>query len=831
MSRRQKKQKSTSSREETRPEAVKPRRGRSKQWLFRLAAIFGVPIAFLLLLELFLRLFGFGYPPQFLLRVERQGTTKLEQNNKFGWRFFGARMARIPAPISISERKAPATTRIFVFGESAAYGDPQPQFGLARMLEAMLSLRYPERHFEVVNAAMTAINSHVILPISRDCSKADGDIWVIYMGNNEIVGPYGGGSIFGSRGLPLLLIRTALAFKSTRIGELFETINERVHKPPPSKSEWGGLSMFLDQTLMADSPRLRDVYRNFARNLDDIIRTGKKCGVEVVLSTVAVNLRDCAPFASAHRPGLTEAQKAEWENLYKAGMESQNGGKPSDAEAFFEQAAKIDDKFAELHFRKAFCELVLGQEAQALQHFQIGRDLDTLRFRCDGELNAIIRKAASANEVPLADAEETLARKSPGGAPGAEMFYDHVHLTFSGNYLLALTIASKVDESLQKSARPGVDLKWPTEQECAERLGWSEWNRENAAAEMFTRLQDAPFTSRVDNAKQLDELRAQSKKLGTAAERQLMQQARETCEAALRKFGANADLYEQMVSLKGREGDLAGAAVDAQKLLELLPSYSGAWAKRGAVLAQEGKFADAAESFEKAYQLDSEDVFSRRNSAKALAMAGRKQEAIAEYRRTVASKPRFGPAWLDLGQLLEQSGQKAEAERCYQQALTNRVHLANELVELGRFCQLRGWFAAASTNFEDALKMQPSNPMLHLWAGQTLEKLQRKPQAAVHYGIAAKLAPEMPEVRFLHGVALGWEGKPLEAAQEFREAVRLKPDLLEARLNLGIALYRGGQSEEALQQFEEILKQSPGNKLAQQLRDELLEKMNSAEKR
>src|ERR1051325_6783716 len=125
--------------------------------------------------------------------------------------------------------------------------------------------------------------------------------------------------------------------------------------------------------------------------------------------------------------------------------------------------------------------------------------------------------------------------------------------------------------------------------------------------------------------------------------------------------------------------------------------------------------------------------------------------------------------------------------------------------------------------------MQPSNPMLHLWAGQTLEKLQRKPQAAVHYGIAAKLAPEMPEVRFLHGVALGWEGKPLEAGQEFREAVRLKPDLLEARLNLGIALYRGGQSEEALQQFEEILKQSPGNKLAQQLRDELLAKMNPAD--
>jgi hypothetical protein len=36
------------------------------------------------------------------------------------------------------------------------------------MLEAMLSLRYPGVQFEVENAAMTAINSHAILPIARD---------------------------------------------------------------------------------------------------------------------------------------------------------------------------------------------------------------------------------------------------------------------------------------------------------------------------------------------------------------------------------------------------------------------------------------------------------------------------------------------------------------------------------------------------------------------------------------------------------------------------------------------------------------------------------------
>ena len=65
------------------------------------------------------------------------------------------------------------------------------------MLQAMLELRYPGTHFEVVNAAIVAINSNVILPIARDCAAASADIWVIYMGNNEVVGPFGAGTVFG----------------------------------------------------------------------------------------------------------------------------------------------------------------------------------------------------------------------------------------------------------------------------------------------------------------------------------------------------------------------------------------------------------------------------------------------------------------------------------------------------------------------------------------------------------------------------------------------------------------------------------------------------------
>jgi hypothetical protein len=191
-----------------------------KLWFFRLVTAVAVPLILLVLVELSLRLAGSGYPTTFLLLSSHEGRKYFIQNNQFGWRFFGAEMARTPAPIFIPQIKPPDTVRIFVFGESAAFGDPQPRFGLPRLLQAMLELRFPGTRFEVVNAAMTGINSNVILPIARDCAGASGDIWVIYMGNNEVVGPFGAGTVFGSRAPPLPLIRASLALKATRTGQL-----------------------------------------------------------------------------------------------------------------------------------------------------------------------------------------------------------------------------------------------------------------------------------------------------------------------------------------------------------------------------------------------------------------------------------------------------------------------------------------------------------------------------------------------------------------------------------------------------------------------------------
>ena len=344
------------------PAAPVPRR---KPWLFRLIALAGVPLLFVVALELVLRLAGFGYPTAFLLKSTNHGENTFVQNNQFGWRFFGRRASRMPEETSIPRVKPPGTIRIFVFGESAAFGDPQPRFGLPRMLEAMLEVRHPDKKFEVVNAAMTGINSHVILPLAIDCEKANADVWVIYMGNNEVVGPFGAGTVFGSQTLPLPLIRAGVALKATKTGQLFEALRGTVQKSGAESSEWEGMRAFVNYKLAGSDPRLETVYANFGENLKDIIAAGRKSGAKIVLSTMAVNLKDCAPFASLHRADLSESQSNVWQRLFDARVKAQDGGDFRQAAAGYEQAKLIDDQFAELRFRNGQCALALNDVATA----------------------------------------------------------------------------------------------------------------------------------------------------------------------------------------------------------------------------------------------------------------------------------------------------------------------------------------------------------------------------------------------------------------------------------------------------------------------------------
>ena len=129
----------------------------------------------------------------------------------------------------------------------------------------------------------------------------------------------------------------------------------------------------------------------------------------------------------------------------------ESAGKCEEAVQRYLEATRIDDRFADLHYRLGRCYQAIGNYAEARNRYIQALNLDTLRFRADTEINNIIRSIAdsmSSEDIYLVDTERKFEEKSPHGAPGNELFDDHVHMNFRGNYILARSMFKQVSKIL-----------------------------------------------------------------------------------------------------------------------------------------------------------------------------------------------------------------------------------------------------------------------------------------------------------------------------------------------------------------------------------------------
>src|SRR5439155_11468443 len=131
---------------------------------------------------------------------------------------------------------------------------------------------------------------------------------------------------------------------------------------------------------------------HFRRNLTDICQAGADAGVPVVVCTIPVNLKDCSPFGSLHASNLSAEQIAAWDVPYRDGVQLESEKKYVEALTRYQDSERIDDQYAELAFRQGRCLLALNRHAEAKVQFARARDLDTLRFRSDTEINRTIRE-------------------------------------------------------------------------------------------------------------------------------------------------------------------------------------------------------------------------------------------------------------------------------------------------------------------------------------------------------------------------------------------------------------------------------------------------------
>jgi tetratricopeptide (TPR) repeat protein len=197
---------------------------------------------------------------------------------------------------------------------------------------------------------------------------------------------------------------------------------------------------------------------------------------------------------------------------------------------------------------------------------------------------------------------------------------------------------------------------------------------------------------------------------------------------------------------------------------------------------------------------------------------GRKAEAIAAYRKSVAADPRIFEATFNLGLMLAQA-HDPEAEKW--------LRTATQLTPTGKPAEgrARAWLslgrvleasdpAGALAAYAESAKLQPGDPEPHLSAGALLERQGRNQEAAREYSRAAQLDPKSVDAAL--GLAnLAQKSGPLAEAEEaWRKYLELEPQNAAACFQLARVLAAEHKNPEAMDAYEGGLKLQPANQEA-----------------
>ncbi len=444
----------------------------TRNTLFTIITVVVIPLLFFVLVEFALGLMGVGTHYQYFNQIDIDGEAFYQENPDFADQFYPPSLNVGPLQNTFAAERSDDRLRVFVLGGSAAMGFPHKNHGVDRLLAAQLRSLFPNRDVEVVNTAMTSVNSHVVYQVAQTLPFESADVAVILMGNNEVVGPYGPGTFNQNFLSSLSAIRALQALKRTRLWQLLDSSLAEVQSSDAKADlEWQGMQMFVDNGVAEDDPRMSAVYEHFEGNLRDIVDTLHAKGMHVVLSTVPVNLRQSAPFLSIGRDDLSASDEAKLAALRERAEAQALNGRWREAQDLWQQAIALDAGHADSHFQLATSLENLGEFALARSHYERALDLDGLRFRADTRINAIIERVArgyDSSNVSFVNSSKGFDRASAPYAPGWDLLVEHVHYDFSGNAVLARIFARAIARHLSPTTPPKL-LKT---EEVAARIGF-----------------------------------------------------------------------------------------------------------------------------------------------------------------------------------------------------------------------------------------------------------------------------------------------------------------------------------------------------------------------
>jgi tetratricopeptide (TPR) repeat protein len=559
-----------------------------KKIAFTFITIVVVPLLFFVLLELGLRVSGVGTSFDYFHKIDIDGQPHYQENPDFADQFYPPSLNIGPLENTFTEERSPESIRVYILGGSAAMGFPHKNHGLDRLLAAQLRAALPSRKIEVINTSMTSVNSHVVYAVAKSIPDSSADYAVILMGNNEVVGPYGPGTLKQNFLANISVIRGIQALKRTRIWQALNSLIQQV-KPADAKQdlEWEGMQMFTNHGVAHDDPRMESVYGHYEDNLVDTIETLRNKGIHVLLSTVPVNLRHSAPFLSVHDQDLSKEQLDQWREHTRRGAQSSDEADWDDAVTHFQAALEINADHADTHFRLATAFENLGEFPEAKTHYERALDLDALRFRADTKINRIIHQVAAnieSDAFSFVDNAAAFEQTSQPFQPGWNLILEHVHYDFAGNHILAAEISRSIAGNLT-----GTDDFEPLPgAEVARRIGFPNYDTIAEIQNLQGMIQHPPFPGQSNYTELAAFLSDKLERVtGAVGSPEDLIQGRQDI---VRSGHADWKVYFELAVLNQRLGNSEAMYYFLNQILELYPHNRESYMKIADAMSKDGKW-------------------------------------------------------------------------------------------------------------------------------------------------------------------------------------------------------------------------------------------------
>jgi tetratricopeptide (TPR) repeat protein len=431
---------------------------RWRPWAFRIAAVFLGVLPFILA-EAGLRILDMGQPEDSadaLTGFNQRLPLFVRQDDMY-------RTALAREPFFLSQEfpaaKPRKGVRVFCFGGSTVYGHPYAgETAFPRWLEMELRAGAPGQSCQVLNCGGVSYASYRLAPLVREVLHYQPDLIIVATGHNEFL---------EDRSYQALKSRASAwaslqnAAYSLRLFNLARGWLKPSAKHPTQLST--EVEPKLDQASGYASYHRDDVWHEqVVAQFDESVRTMvadcRAAGVPIILVKLGANLRDCPPFKSEHRAGLTADQERAWQDAFEAGGAAKAADLRHALELYL-KAEAIDGEYALLAYRIARVLDRLGRKAEALTYYLKAREQDVCPLRIIRPLEEALSRIAADTGTPLVDAAALLAAQAPDAIPGFDCYLDHVHPNIGGHQRIARALAA---EARRCHLTPNA-ITWPEE--------------------------------------------------------------------------------------------------------------------------------------------------------------------------------------------------------------------------------------------------------------------------------------------------------------------------------------------------------------------------------